>query len=116
MKKIVALSGIIAFLAIVLVFSACATMSAWWSGPWIWGATMLLSEAQDGQLDAFAEEGTILLSGSAQNPEGVLIGENGEEQIMNEIDLSKKGLISFVVDGEEKEGEFDFEKGRIVEK
>ena|SRR6056297_2325337 len=116
MKKIVALSGIIAFLAVVLVFSACATMSAWWSGPWIWGATMLLSEGQNVQLDAFAEEGTILLSGSAQNPEGILIGENGEEQVMTEIDLSKKGLISFVVNEEEKAGVFDLEKGRIVQK
>ncbi|MEA1883243.1 MAG: hypothetical protein U9N62_01815 [Thermotogota bacterium] len=116
MKKIVALSGVIAFLAVVLVFSACATMSAWWSGPWIWGATMLCSEGQEGQLAAFDEKGGINLSGSSQNPKGVLIGENGEEQVMTEIDLGKKGYISFVVNGEGKEGEFDFEKGRIVEK
>src|SRR6056297_1536911 len=100
MKKVVALGGIVAFLAVVLVFSACATMSAWWSGPWIWGAAMLLTEGQDGQLESFAEEGTILLNGTTQMPNGVLIGENGEEQVMTEIDLSKKGLISFVVNGE----------------
>ena len=116
MKKIVALSGVIAFLAVVLVFSACATMSAWWSGPWIWGAAMLLSEGHDGQVETFAEEGTIFLSGSTQNPQGTLMGENGEEQTMTEIDLSEKGVISFVVDGEAKEGAFDLENGRIIEK
>lgn len=113
MKKIVALSGIIAFLAVVLVFSACATMSAWWSGPWIWGAAMLLSE---GQVSENAEVPTIVLSGSNQNPNGVFVDENGEELVMSEIDLTQKGLITFVVNGEEKKGEFDFETGMIVEK
>ena len=112
MKKIVALSGIVAFLAIVLVFSACATLTAWWSGPWIWGATMLLSE---GQVTENAELPTVVLSGSNQNPNGVFVDENGNELVMSEIDLTQKGLISFVVNGEEKEGVFDFENGMIIE-
>ena len=111
MKKIVAMSGIIAFLAIVLVFSACATLTAWWSGPWIWGAAMLLSEGQVEQVDL----PTIVLSGSNQNPSGVFIDENGTELDMTDIDLSEKGLITFVVNGEEKEGRFDRENGMIVE-
>jgi hypothetical protein len=116
MKKIVALTGVVGFLAVVLVFSACATMSTWWSGPWIWGATMLLSEGQDGQTENFEEKGDIHLSGSNQNPSGVFVDANKEEYVMTEIDLSKKGLILFVVNGEQKEGEFDFENGRIIEK
>ncbi len=115
MKKIVALSGIIAFLAVVLVFSACAAVTAWWSGPWIWGAAMLLSEGQEGQVAAFDEEGTIVLSGSNQNPNGVFVDENGNELVMSEINLGKKGVITFVVNGEEKAGFFDFENGRIIE-
>ncbi len=111
MKKIVALSGIVAFLAVVLVFSACATLTAWWSGPWIWGAAMLLSE---GQVEN-AELPTVVLSGSNQNPSGVFVDENGTELDMTEIDLTQKGFITFVVNGEEKEGIFDFENGMIVE-
>lgn len=116
MKKIVAITGVVGFLAVVLVFSACATMSTWWSGPWIWGVPMPLSEGQDGQTENFEEKGDIHLSGSTQNPKGVLIDDNGERQVMTEIDLSKKGLILFVVNGEQKEGEFDSKKGRIIEK
>jgi len=115
MKKIVALSGIVAFLAVVLVFSACAAVTAWWSGPWIWGAAMLLSEGQEGQVAAFDEEGTIVLSGTVQNPSGVFIDENDNELVMSEINLSEKGKITFVVNGEEKQGEFDRANGRIVE-
>ena len=115
MKKIVALSGIVAFLAVVLVFSACAAVTAWWSGPWIWGAAMLLSEGQEGQLAAFEEEGTIRLSGSIQNPSGVIIDENDNELVMSEINLGENGLITFVVNGEEKEGMFDRVNGRIIE-
>jgi hypothetical protein len=46
----------------------------------------------------------------------VFVDANKEEYVMTEIDLSKKGLILFVVNGEQKEGEFDFENGRIIEK
>ncbi|HPF16897.1 MAG TPA: hypothetical protein P5107_05105 [Thermotogota bacterium] len=115
MKKIVALSGIVAFLAVILVFSACAAVTAWWSGPWIWGAAMLLSEGQEAPVAAFDEEGTIMLSGSVHNPIGKLIDENGEELVMEQIDLSQKGFITFVVNGEVKEGLFDKENGRIIE-
>jgi len=112
MKKIVAMSGIVAFLAIVLVFSACATLSAWWSGQWVWGAAMLLSE---GQVEN-AELPTIVLSGSNQNPAGVFVDQNGTELAMTDIDLTQKGFITFVVNGEEKTGTFDFENGMIIEK
>jgi hypothetical protein len=113
MKKIVALTGVVGFLAVVLVFSACATMSTWWSGPWIWGATAFLSEGYDPD---GAKLPKVVLSGSNQNPSGVFVDANKEEYVMTEIDLSKKGLILFVVNGEQKEGEFDFENGRIIEK
>lgn len=115
MKKIVALTGVVGFLAVVLVFSACATMSTWWSGPWIWGATTLLSEGQDGQTENFKEKGDIHLSGSNQNPSGVFVDANEEEYVMTEIVIEGKS-ITFVVNGEQKEGEFDSKKGRIIEK
>jgi len=114
MKKIVALSGIVAFLAVILVFSACAAVTAWWSGPWIWGATMLLSEGQEAPVAAFDEEGTIVLSGSIRNPNGVFTDENGNQLVMQQIDLTQKGFIKFVVNGDVKEGNFDFENGRII--
>ncbi len=116
MKKIVTLSGIIAFLVIALVFSACSAVTAWWSGPWIWGAVVLLSDGQTVQSsDAFDPEGTINLNGTSQRPTGVFVDENGNQLVMSQIDLTKEGFITFVVGEEQKEGFFDVENGRIIE-
>jgi hypothetical protein len=112
MKKIVAITGVVGFLAVVLVFSACATMSTWWSGPWIWGATAFLSEGYDPD---GAKLPKVVLSGSNQNPSGVFVDANEEEYVMTEIVIEGKS-ITFVVNGEQKEGEFDSKNDRIIEK
>jgi hypothetical protein len=110
MKKTLALFGIVAMVAMMLVFTSCATSSAWWAGSWIWGPAVLLAPAHGETV-----ENTVMIEGtSAKNLTGTLI-ENGEEFEMTEIDVSKKGSISFVANGTEKEGKFNFTLKTIEE-
>jgi hypothetical protein len=110
MKKTLALFGVVAILAMMLVVTSCATSSAWWAGSWIWGPAVLLAPANGETV-----ENTVILEGTtSKNLSGTLV-ENGEEFEMTEIDVSKKGFISFVANGTEKEGEFNFTEKTIKE-
>ncbi|HOO33610.1 MAG TPA: hypothetical protein PK466_12585 [Thermotogota bacterium] len=110
MKKTLVLFGVVAMFAMMMVFTSCATTSAWWAGSWIWGPAVLLAPANGETV-----ENTVILEGtSAKALTGTLV-ENGEEFEMTEIDVSKKGFISFVANGTEKEGEFNFTEKTIKE-
>jgi hypothetical protein len=113
MKKTLALFGFVAMLAMMLVFTSCATTSAWWSG--VWGAAVLLSPSRD----VTARDEIVLEGTNASNVTGTLIRNVGTEAEtafeLTDIDVSKKGFITFVVEGTEKQGTFDFSAKTITE-